>query len=131
MKKLKLCLVGMMMAVGLVTPMVVAEPVGAMACPAGAQRAAADNPADCNVPEDKSGGVMVIIKAIINMLLGITGIISVFVIIIAGISMATSQGDTAKVAKSRNAILYGVIGLVIAILSYAIVNFVLSAVFGS
>ena len=46
-----------------------------------------------------------------------------------GISFATSQGDSGKVAKARNTILYGVVGLVVALLAFAIVNFVLSSVF--
>ena len=48
-------------------------------------------------------------------------------IIIGGIHYATSQGDAAKVKKGKDTILYGIIGLVIAILAYAIVNFVLEA----
>ena len=52
-------------------------------------------------------------------------------IVMGGISFATSQGDTAKVAKARNTILYGVVGLVVALLAFAIVNFVLNSIFNS
>ena len=52
-------------------------------------------------------------------------------IVMGGISFATSQGDASKTTKARNTILYGVVGLVVALLAFAIVNFVLGAVFGS
>ena len=59
------------------------------------------------------------------------GFIAVAMIVMGGISFATSQGDTAKVAKARNTILYGVVGLVVALLAFAIVNFVLNSIFNS
>lgn len=65
------------------------------------------------------------IKNIINVVLGIVGIVAVVMMIIGGISFITSQGDAGKVTKARNTILYGVVGLVVALLAFAIVNFVL------
>ena len=65
------------------------------------------------------------------MVIGVIGFIAVAMIVMGGISFATSQGDTSKVAKARNTILYGVVGLVVAILAFAIVNFVLANVFGN
>jgi hypothetical protein len=53
--------------------------------------------------------------------------VAVIMIIIGGVNYATSQGDAAKVKKGKDTILYGIIGLVIAILAFAIVSFVLSA----
>jgi len=71
-----------------------------------------------------------VVKTIINVVIGVVGFVAVFMMIIGGISFITSQGDAAKVTKARNTILYGVVGLVVAILAFAIVNFVLSSVFG-
>lgn len=68
---------------------------------------------------------------IINVIVGVVGFVAVAMIVMGGISFATSQGDTSKVAKARNTILYGVVGLVVALLAFAIVNFVLSAVFNA
>lgn len=68
---------------------------------------------------------------IINVIVGVVGFIAVAMIVMGGISFATSQGDASKVAKARNTILYGVVGLVVALLAYAIVNFVLKSVFGN
>ncbi len=66
-----------------------------------------------------------IVQTIINTIIYVIGIIAVIMIILGGISYATSQGDAAKVKKGKDTILYGIVGLVIAILAYAIVNFVL------
>ena len=69
------------------------------------------------------------INQIINVVLGVLGLIAVIVIIIGGFTYITSSGDAAKVTKAKNTILYGIIGLVIALLAFAIVNFVLKEVF--
>ncbi len=66
------------------------------------------------------------IGLIINGIIGVIGIVAVIMIILGGISYMTSQGDAAKAKKGRDTILYGVIGLIIALLAFAIVNFVLT-----
>ena len=66
------------------------------------------------------------IITIINAVIGVLGIVAVVVIIIGGINYMTSTGDAGKVKKAKDTILYGVIGLVICILAFAIVNFVIS-----
>lgn len=64
------------------------------------------------------------VKKIVNALLYLVGITAVIVIIIAGFMYMTSAGDPSKASKAKNALLYAVIGLVIAIAAYAIVNWV-------
>lgn len=66
-----------------------------------------------------------LIKKVVNLLLWAIGIISVIMIIIGGIRYAISNGDSNQVTAAKNTIMYAVIGLVIAIFAYAIVNFVL------
>lgn len=63
---------------------------------------------------------------VINVIIGIVGFIAVVMIIIGGISYSTSAGDAGKVKKAKDTIMYGIIGLVVAVLAFAIVNFVLS-----
>ena len=75
--------------------------------------------------------LMETLQTVINVVVGVVGFVAVVMIIMGGISFATSQGDSAKVAKARNTILYGVVGLIVALLAFAIVNFVLSNVFKS
>ncbi|MFZ1243336.1 MAG: hypothetical protein WAQ22_04335 [Candidatus Saccharimonas sp.] len=62
----------------------------------------------------------------IKLALQILGTVAVIVIIIAGFRFVTANGNKDSVAKARNTILYAAIGLVVAILSYAIVTFVTS-----
>lgn len=69
------------------------------------------------------------VNTVINVAIGIIGLLAVIMIIIGGFQYTTSAGDSGKVTKAKNTIMYGVIGLVIALLAYAIVNFVLKNVF--
>ena len=68
-----------------------------------------------------------VIKMIVNAIIFVIGIVAVVMIILGGINYATSQGDPSKVKKGKDTILYGIIGLVVALLAFAIVNFVLGA----
>jgi glucose uptake protein GlcU len=68
-----------------------------------------------------------IFKQITNTMLYIIGIIAVVMLIVGGIRYVTSGGDAKKVTDAKNTVLYAIIGLVIAFLAYAIVNFVISA----
>ncbi len=64
------------------------------------------------------------ITKIVNGLLYVLGAVSVIVIIFAGVFYTTSVGDPKMVEKAKNTLMYAVIGLVVALLAYAIVNFV-------
>lgn len=64
------------------------------------------------------------IQVVLNILLYVLGIISVVMIVIGGIRFTTSNGDPAGTKTARMTIIYSVVGLVVAILSYAIVNLV-------
>lgn len=61
------------------------------------------------------------IWTLVSMALGILGGIAVIMIVIGGIKFATSQGDSGAIASAKKTILFSVIGLVVAILSSAIV----------
>lgn len=67
------------------------------------------------------------IETISNILLFLLGAIAVIMIIIGGIKYATSNGDSSAITSAKNTIMYSVIGLIVAIMAYAIVNFVLDA----
>lgn len=124
MKKARSLLLGFMTAIGLI-----AAPLAPMTA------LAQSNPID-----SIQGGVTSVggtqtgtedfqdkIKTVVNILLFLLGAIAVIMIIIGGIRYATSNGDAQQVKSAKDAVLYAVIGLVVAILAYAIVNFVLGA----
>lgn len=54
-------------------------------------------------------------------------IVAAIVIVIGGITYTTSTGDAGKVAKAKNTIMYAAIGLIITLLSMAIVNTVVGS----
>lgn len=72
-----------------------------------------------------------IFKTITNVLLYVIGAIAVIMLIIGGIRYITSGGDSGQVTSAKNTILYAVIGIIVAILAYAIVNFVIGSFAGS
>lgn len=67
------------------------------------------------------------VKPTINIILWVVGVAAVIVIIVAGLKYVTSSGNPSAVSSAKTTILYAVIGLVIAITAYAIVNFVLKS----
>ncbi len=83
------------------------------------------NPGD-SVPQDLFGQGS-IFTTIVNVLLFIIGAISVIMLIFGGIRYTTSGGNSASVTAAKNTIMYALIGLVIAFLAFAVVNWVLVA----
>ena len=67
------------------------------------------------------------IKTVVNLILFILGIIAVIMIIIGGLRYTTSNGDAGGIKTAKDTILYAVIGLIVAILAFAIVNFVVDS----
>lgn len=68
---------------------------------------------------------------ITNTILYVVGIISVVMLIWGGLRYVISGGDSKKVTDAKNTIMYAIIGLIIAILAFAIVNFVINAIGGT
>jgi hypothetical protein len=62
---------------------------------------------------------------IANTLIFLVGAISVIMLILGGLRYVISNGDQKNVTAAKDTILYAVIGLVVALASYAIVNFVI------
>lgn len=77
-------------------------------------------------PSDLFGDTGVF-KQVTNIVLYIVGVIAVIMLIIGGIKYVISGGDAKKVTDAKNTVLYAIIGLVIAFLAFAIVNFVITA----
>ena len=65
------------------------------------------------------------VKTVTDVLLFIVGAVAVITIILGGIRYVTSNGDSTQITAAKNTILYSVIGLVVALLAYAIVNFII------
>ena len=81
------------------------------------------NCAGNSLPADLTGNGG-IVTAVINVLLSIVGVVAIIMIIVGALRMVLSSGNEKTVADARNTIIYAVIGLVVAILAFAIVNYV-------
>lgn len=65
-----------------------------------------------------------IFAQVTNVMLFIVGAISVIMIIIGGLRYVLSGGDSANVSAAKNTILYAIVGIIVALLAYAAVNFI-------
>ncbi|MGB4762545.1 MAG: hypothetical protein WBP12_04290 [Candidatus Saccharimonas sp.] len=119
MNKLKLLLLAAVttMSVGFA-----AVPVAQAACGSAKEciTSGVDSAGGSGAPTDVDN----LIKTIVNVLLFILGAVSVIMIVVGGFKYVTSQGESSSLTSAKNTILYAVVGLVVAIAAYAIVNFV-------
>ena len=81
-----------------------------------------------DTPATLFGGSGSIFTTVVNVMLFLIGAISVIMLIYGGIRYTTSGGNSAGVTAAKNTILYAIIGLIVAFLAYAVVNWVLGAV---
>ena len=72
-----------------------------------------------------------IAKDVVNIMFFIVGVMAVIMIIWGGIRYVLSAGNSATLTSAKNTIMYAVIGLIVAILAYTIVNFVINTVSGN
>lgn len=128
MKIIKQLILGVSAVVALVLGVMVRPVSAGYKCENGQE---VKNPAACAQQVDDKRTAENVVLNLINVVIGVLGIVAVVVIVIGGIQYATSTGDVGKVTQAKNVIMYGVIGLVIAMLAFAIMNFVLSSAFSS
>ena len=103
----------------------------AVTCPDGTIHAHQSKPtyAECNIDSSATtDDLLGTVKNVINVVLGILGVVAVVVIILGGFSFITSQGDAGKVMKGRNTIIWGVVGLIVSLSAFVIVNLVIGAI---
>ena len=123
-KIVKIITAFMMMAVGAVG---LAMPTFAANDPFCDKLPAGIDPATVGCSAAAEDGLPKAVINIVNFVVGVGGLVAVVYIVIGGITYMTSNGDANKIAKAKTTILYALIGLVIAALAFAIVNFALGA----
>ena len=125
MKLLKQLIVGITLAVFAVGAFVM--PVSAVnySVQGGANTArGADQPSDLF-------GNNGIFQQITNMLLFAIGVLSVIMLIVGGLRYVISGGNKDAVNSAKNTILYAIVGLIVALLAFAVVNFVIGIFTGN
>jgi len=86
------------------------------------------NGADCSRgagQQEDLFGQQGVFKTITDVMLFLIGAVSVIMLIIGGIRYVVSGGESSAVQSAKNTILYAIVGVVVAILAYAVVNFVI------
>lgn len=128
MKQLKQLIVALGIIVGGMSLVASAAPAYA-ACTAGSSAVdcATAGYSDSGGSSNSGVNFQGFLKKIINLLLYILGAIAVVMIVIGGIRYTTSNGDSGATKSAKDTIMYAVIGLVVAVMAYAIVNFVLKS----
>ena len=122
MKKIKLLIMACLMFCSLA----VFNPVNMVSAASDPYAICTDIP-DSVACQNKNSSITTYIQSGINILLFVVGAVSVLMIILSGVYYVTSMGDSAKVKKAKDTLLYSVIGLIVAIMAYAIVGFVVSS----
>jgi hypothetical protein len=129
MNKIKLTLAGMVLAVSTLVGVATLVPTPALAVTP--EQSACEGSGGTWGGGNCTQGTRTVtgtIKSVGNILVFLTGAISVLMIIIGGVRYALSGGDQGTITSAKNTILYAVVGVIISVAAYAIVNFVLSNV---
>ena len=106
------------------------KPVSAFTCPEKTVRVGESVSAlsECNVEKtegDKS--LMSNVSMLINVFASVMGFLAIGMIIYGGFMLLTAQGDPAKIKRGKDVVTYSIIGLILVMLAYAIVNFVMNS----
>lgn len=83
-----------------------------------------DSGSACAGTGNQGQDLTVVFKTVVNILLFIVGAVAVIMLVIGGLRYVTSNGDQNAVTGAKNTILYAIIGIVVAFLAFAAVNFV-------
>lgn len=68
------------------------------------------------------------IASVLKLVFVAAGGISLLIITVAGLKFTLSNGDPQGIAKAKNAIIYALLGLVVCLAGFSIVNFVVNRV---
>jgi hypothetical protein cdivTM_30108 len=106
------------------------KPVSAFTCPDKTVRQGESVSAlsECNVEKTEGEkSLMSNVNMLINVFASVMGFLAIGMIIYGGFMLLTAQGDPARIKRGKDVVLYSVIGLILVVLAYAIVNFVMNS----
>ncbi len=65
-------------------------------------------------------------KLVLNFAFQIVGVVAIFFVLFAGIKFLTSGGDEKKVEEAKKTLTFAIVGIIVVILSFAIINLISS-----
>lgn len=86
-----------------------------------------DNPSAVSSATGGQGSFREIVLVIVNFILGFLGLVAVLFVIYGGFLYVTSAGNNEKVDQGKKIITYAVVGIVIILISFALINTILGA----
>jgi hypothetical protein len=89
-----------------------------------------DNGAQCAKADSAKDNLFApngVFSVVANTLIFLVGAVAVIFLIIGGLRYVVSNGDSKAVEAAKNTILYAIVGIVVAVISFALVSFVINA----
>ena len=74
-------------------------------------------------PDGTADDIFDVFQTVANIMLALIGAVAVVMLIIGGFRYVASGGDSSAIEGAKNTILYAIIGIVVAFLAYAAINF--------
>ena len=88
----------------------------------------AENSTVCNTTDENPiSGKDGVIMNVVNILSFVIGVSSVIMVMIGGLKYITSNGDSNSIAAAKNTILYAIVGVLVFLVSQAIIIFVIGS----
>lgn len=105
------------LAIGVANGLVLLAPASALALNNGSWNL--DNSRSSNLP---TGTIYQIIATTLSWLLAILGFIAVIGFVISGILYLTAAGNETQIEKAKSAMTYSIIGVIVALMGYVIIQ---------
>ena len=84
-----------------------------------------DNPENVSEATGGASSARALARTIVNFFLFFLGLVATIMVIYGGVLYVTAAGNDDQVGKAKNVILYAIIGIVVILLSFALVNTVI------
>lgn len=88
---------------------------------------ASDNPSLISNATGGEGDARTLLLRIVNFFLGFLGVVAVLMVVYGGVLYVTSAGNDDNVGKAKKIILYAIIGILIILSAFALINTVFGA----
>lgn len=79
------------------------------------------------IPNATNNGGELLLHNGLNLTYFLAGVVSIIVIIVAGIMYTTASGDASRITRAKNLLTYSIVGLVVVLSAFVITNFVIGS----